>query len=124
MFEPTMFPIAISDSPLRAAIILVTNSGRLVPNATMVNPITRSEMPTACAMSMAARTVILLPNINAINPSKINNVIFVGPSCLVSVFVSVLPREITNKYPKNTKNNPNKQHIFYFLYWCILNPSA
>lgn len=45
ILEPTMLPIAKSDSPLRAAIMLVTNSGRLVPIAIIVNPITRSDIP-------------------------------------------------------------------------------
>ena len=97
MFEPTMLPIAISDSPLRAAIILVTNSGKLVPNATTVNPITRSDIPIYCAISTADSTVILLPNINATIPKMINNAILVLVICFIPVSVSVLPRATMNK---------------------------
>ena len=39
IFDPIIFPIAISLSPFIAAITLVTNSGKLVPIATIVNPI-------------------------------------------------------------------------------------
>ncbi len=39
-FEPTALPIAMSASFFIDATAEVTNSGRLVPIATMVNPIT------------------------------------------------------------------------------------
>ncbi len=38
--EPTAFPIAISFSFLKEATMEVVNSGKLVPSATIVNPIT------------------------------------------------------------------------------------
>ena len=41
MLLPTIFPMAISALCFRAADTLVTSSGRLVPNATMVSPIKR-----------------------------------------------------------------------------------
>ena len=44
MFEPTMFPIAISPCPLSVAFRLTTSSGALVPNSTMVRPITKGEI--------------------------------------------------------------------------------
>jgi len=40
MFDPTTLPIAISASFLKAAIIDVISSGKLVPKATIVTPIT------------------------------------------------------------------------------------
>ncbi len=42
IFEPTTFPTAISDSFFIDATIEVNNSGKLVPTATTVNPITAS----------------------------------------------------------------------------------
>ena len=39
IFEPIIFPIAMSLSPFIAAITLVTSSGKLVPIATIVKPI-------------------------------------------------------------------------------------
>lgn len=101
ILEPTILPIAISDSPLRAAIILVTSSGRLVPNAIIVRPITRSDTPIYCAISMADNTVILLPNISAISPKMINDIIFIVLICLIDVSVFVLPHDMMNKYAKN-----------------------
>ncbi len=43
IFEPMMFPTAISDFPLYAATAEVASSGRDVPIASMVNPINLSE---------------------------------------------------------------------------------
>lgn len=108
ILEPTILPIAISDSPLRAAITLVTSSGKLVPSATIVRPITRSDTPIYCAILMADNTVILLPNINAISPKMINNIIFIVLICLIDVSVFVLPCDITNKYAKNNMKRPIK----------------
>ena len=45
IFDPIMFPIEISNSFLNTATNVVTTSGRLVPIATIVNPIIRSETP-------------------------------------------------------------------------------
>ena len=44
-FEPITLPMAIADLPLRAATTLVASSGRDVPNATIVRPITASLTP-------------------------------------------------------------------------------
>ena len=48
IFDPMMFPIAISALPFLAAVTEVTSSGKDVPKATMVSPInlwlTPSEM--------------------------------------------------------------------------------
>ena len=45
MFDPIIFPIEISNSDLKMATRVVTNSGKLVPTATNVKPITLSETP-------------------------------------------------------------------------------
>ena len=45
MFEPIILPIEISSSDLYIATNVVTSSGRLVPIATKVKPITLSETP-------------------------------------------------------------------------------
>ena len=45
ILDPRTFPIAISFSPFVAAIIEVTNSGRDVPIATIVNPTNFSLKP-------------------------------------------------------------------------------
>lgn len=39
IFDPIIFPIAISLFPFIAAVTLVTSSGKLVPIASIVNPI-------------------------------------------------------------------------------------
>jgi hypothetical protein len=44
-FEPTTFPTEISPCCDRAALILTTNSGELVPNATIVRPIIKRLNP-------------------------------------------------------------------------------
>ena len=56
IFEPIMFPTAMSFSFLRAAITLVTSSGRLVPKATIVSPISVSLIPAAFAINVALFT--------------------------------------------------------------------
>ena len=45
MFDPTIFPNAISGLPSRLALTLTTSSGALVANATSVRPMTRGETP-------------------------------------------------------------------------------
>jgi hypothetical protein len=42
-FEPTTFPIAIVGDPIRTACILITSSGRDVPKAMTVNPMTKAD---------------------------------------------------------------------------------
>ena len=48
--EPITLPIAMSFCPLRAATMEVTSSGRLVPMATMVRPMSVSLRPNIRAM--------------------------------------------------------------------------
>ena len=56
ILEHITFPIAISVSPLRVAIILVTSSGKLVPMAIIVNAITVSLIPSVLAIPVAPLT--------------------------------------------------------------------
>ncbi len=50
IFDPIIFPIAISDLLNNAAFKLTPSSGREVPNATMVSPITNLEIFSLEAM--------------------------------------------------------------------------
>ena len=45
MLEPTTLPSAIPELPLSEAVTVTTSSGRLVPNATTVSPITAGAIP-------------------------------------------------------------------------------
>ena len=56
MFEPIKLPIEILFWPFKAAIREVTISGREVPNATIVIPITNSDTPTDFAINIALST--------------------------------------------------------------------
>jgi hypothetical protein len=56
MFEPTTLPTAMSLCPRIAAISEVASSGREVPTAMMVRPITRSLMPNRRATPTAPST--------------------------------------------------------------------
>ncbi len=49
IFDPTTFPIEISDLFLREATAQVANSGKEVPSATIVNPMSDSLMPKVLA---------------------------------------------------------------------------
>ena len=68
MLEPMTFPTAISVSPLRAAAILVTSSGREVPIATIVRPIRVWLTPKEAAISLALFTTSCPPPITAASP--------------------------------------------------------
>ena len=68
IFEPTMFPIAISEFLLKTAIIDVDNSGREVPNATRVIAIKDWLTPRNKAISTAPSTIHFAPIFKPINP--------------------------------------------------------
>ena len=72
IFDPMMFPIAISALPFLAAVTEVTSSGKDVPKATMVSPINLWLTPSEMAMVVAASTAKLLPIIKHTSPSGIN----------------------------------------------------
>src|SRR6187551_1148975 len=70
---PTTLPTAISRSPLTVATTEVTTSGKEVPAATIVKPITASLTPHAVASSTALCTNQRAPNTNNVNPPITNN---------------------------------------------------
>lgn len=61
IFDPTTFPIAISEFPLLAAMIDVTSSGILVPIATTVRPMIDCESQKFFAIPTAPSTNIFHP---------------------------------------------------------------
>lgn len=69
MFDPTMFPIAMSECFLYAAIPVAASSGSDVPSATIVSPIIDSDNPKFCAIVVAPSTTHLLPNPSPANPN-------------------------------------------------------
>ena len=78
IFDPIIFPRAISLSPFLAATILVTSSGRLVPRAIMVSPIKFALKPKLDAIEEAESTTTSPPYITPKSPSSIYNILFVG----------------------------------------------
>ena len=91
MFEPKIFPIAISLLPLIAAVTLVTNSGKLVPIASIVKLINFSLKFKFLAIETALFTVKSPPIFNPIIPN-ITKIILLAIGCnfcgleFVSVF--------------------------------------
>ena len=71
-FEPSTLPIAIPLFPLRADTTLVASSGREVPPATIVRPITASDTPSFVATAVAPSTNRLLPPIKHASPTRIH----------------------------------------------------
>ena len=61
MLLPTIFPADISALPFSAENILTTNSGRLVPKATTVRPITTSLTRSRRAKPVAPSTIMSAP---------------------------------------------------------------
>ncbi len=90
---PTILPTNKSDSPFLAAVTVVTNSGRDVPRAIMVNEIMRSEIPIAPAMDDAELTTNWLPPTTQARPmmTKRNDLpsLYLGFS---TSFLADLPR--------------------------------
>ena len=60
IFDPTTFPIAMDDEFDNTALRLITNSGKEVPNATTVNPITKED-----SFNRFAKKTALLTNQSA-----------------------------------------------------------
>ena len=65
---PTMLPTRRSDSPCFAAVMVVTSSGKEVPNATMEREMIRSEIPIALAIALEECTTSSLPPITPMRP--------------------------------------------------------
>lgn len=70
-FDHTIFHIAILLSPFRAATTEVNNSGREVPTATTVKPITLSDIPSRFATAIAPSTTRLPHTISKPIPTHI-----------------------------------------------------
>ena len=73
MFEPVTLPTAISFEPLRAAVTLTASSGREVPKATMVRPITSGDTPSFFATPEAESTKTSAPFTSSKKPSRVRN---------------------------------------------------
>lgn len=65
---PITFPIVIPVTPFRLELILTTNSGADVPNATIVSPIIISEILNFLASEEAPITRRSAPLIKIMNP--------------------------------------------------------
>ena len=78
MFDPTIFPIAISTFFFRAAITDVASSGNDVPIEIIVKEIIRSEIPNMRAISVALYTIALPPNIKNPIPIMIKSIAFLS----------------------------------------------
>ena len=74
MHEPIRFPIAKPPSALTTAITAVIISGKAVPIATIVNPITLWLNPKIFASSLASSTTRSPPNFNRTTPIIINTI--------------------------------------------------
>lgn len=71
MFDQTIFQSTSSLAPLKLPIMLTTNSGADVPNATIVNPITRSDIRSFFASDDAPSTKKSAHLMSMINPITI-----------------------------------------------------
>ena len=72
--EPIKFPVAKSSSFFIIAIIDVINSGKAVPIAIIVEPITLSGIPNFKAISVADSTTQFPPVFKSSTPNTIKNV--------------------------------------------------
>ena len=78
MLEPTTLPTAISAFPFFAATADVNSSGREVPSATTVNPITLSLIPILTAIFTALSTTSFPPINSPISPDEITRLYVAG----------------------------------------------
>ena len=127
MHEPIRFPIAKPPSALTTAITAVIISGKAVPIATIVNPITLWLNPKIFASSLASSTTRSPPNFNRTTPIIINTIesktlildfsllLF---SSLSPPFLYVVHRNTWVK--KKTKNRRQERPAFYRLFSFIL----
>ena len=76
MFEPITLPMARSVFFLRAAIADVASSGRDVPSATTVTPMTDSLIPQDFAIVTALFTISSPPTTRPAKPIIISNIDF------------------------------------------------
>ena len=78
MFDPTTLPTAMSTFFLYAATAEVASSGKDVPTATTVSPISAWLTPKLLAKATAPSTIHFPPKVNPINPAMIIKVDFNG----------------------------------------------
>jgi len=71
IFEPTTFPRVISLFHFRLAVTLTVSSGRDVPNATTVKPMTRLDTPNRFAMDAEPETRKSAPFMRTTRPTII-----------------------------------------------------
>ena len=69
MLLPMTLPTMRSVSPRLAAVIVVTSSGKEVPNATIVRAIMRSDTPMAVAIKVAELTTSCEPTTTPTRPT-------------------------------------------------------
>lgn len=74
IFDPTIFHTAISLCHFRAAMTDVANSGKDVPIATIVKPITISDIPKDRAIVTAQSTNIFPPKKRPTRPPRMKTV--------------------------------------------------
>ena len=114
--------------PFFAATTLVASSGRDVPPATIVSPITASLTPSCCATKVAESTNRLLPIINPAKPPIINRTDFntlvfsndsISPSSPLFAFFNVnkrKPKKVAKRMVASillilpSKHNPSKSN--------------
>ena len=70
--EPKIFPSANCELPSKLAIRFTSSSGKLVPNDTMVNPITISDILNRFPIAEAPSTSKSAPLIRITNPTTNN----------------------------------------------------
>lgn len=70
MFEPIILPIAISSLPENVATNVTTNSGKEVPNATIVRPITSLDIPNFLASLVDPETIKSPPKYRRVIPES------------------------------------------------------
>ena len=101
---PTILPMARSAFPFLAAVTEVISSGREVPNATIVRPITLSDTPKIPAIVEAPLTTKRLPRIIAARPA-LNHFAFLF-LCFMILRIPEEVSKIGNK--ENQKDNSGK----------------
>ena len=92
---PTIFPIVIPALLSNAAVMLTAASGKLVPMATIVSPITSCGIPSFFAMLAAPSTNQSAPFTSRKNPtSKINTCTIILPTSFLFYLQQVYKKRL------------------------------
>ena len=83
IFEPNMFPIINCPFPFLADCIVVTNSGKLVPSAVKVNPITYALTPNM-------RAILVAPSIKNFDPYISNVIPIIAYTSIFEILASIM----------------------------------